>query len=217
MSKASEKPTEEEFEPRPEIAEIAERYEAGEKVADLLKLPKFKGIPKATIYDNFRRMGIQTGRSRTQRALKEVRKAEVASLAEEAERTASIAIKLGGCIYRRYTPLLDELMSKDMTLEMIGEAIMSWYESKRAIQKRVEALEAETANLREQLEYAYGLALPNFKYELRTRILYKYAQQLIQARMAGVRFPVKPTLKAFYNELLTLEEDIQDIVVKKIG
>lgn len=209
----SDAPTEEalgEYVPTPEMLEIAERYNAGEKVAALSK--EFS-IPKATIYDRFKKMTVTTGGAAALRgkALSTVRKVEAENLAAEAEKIATIAIKLGGVIARRYMATLDYLMGQDKSLELIAEEIMSWYEDKTGILKRINRLEGEQARLYEQLEYAYGRALPNFKYELRTRLLSKYAMQVLRARTIGVRLPVKRLVKAFHNELLLLENDIEDI------
>lgn len=210
MSDVPTEETLEEYAPTPEMLEIIERYNAGEKVADLAK--EF-GIPKSTIYDRFKKTGITTGGAAAFRgkALSTVRKVEAENLAAEAEKIATIAVKLGGVIARRYMATLDYLMGQDKSLELIAEEIMSWYEDKRGTLMRIDRLEGEQARLYEQLEYAYGRALPNFKYELRTRLLSKYAMQVLRARTIGVRLPVKRLVKAFHNELLLLENDIEDI------
>jgi len=205
-------PLEEEGDSTPEMLEIIERYNAGEKVKDLSK--EF-GIPKATIYDRFKKGGVTTGGAAAHRgkALSAVRKVEVENLAAEAEKIATIAVKLGGVIARRYMATLDYLMGENKSLELIAEEIMSWYEDKRGVMKRIESLEASQAHLYEQLELAYGQALPNFKYELRTRLLTKYATQVLKARMYGVRLPVKRLIKAYHNELVLLENDIENIKI----
>lgn len=210
---------EEEYLPDPAMLQIAERYapsdgSKGEKVADLAD--EF-GISKSTVYDNFKKMGITTGqRAQRRKALETVRKVETETLAEEAERIASMAIKLGGVIVRRYGPLLDVLMAQGKSLELIAEEIMSWFEDKRSTTKLLIDLETQRDILYGQLEEAYGIALPNYKYELRTRLLNRYAVDVLRARTIGVKIPVKRTLKAFYNDLLILEGDIEDIMVKSI-
>ena len=202
----------EDHEQPPEMLEIIERYNSGEKVA---ALSKEYGIPKATIYDRFKKSGITTGGAAAHRgkALSTVRKVEVENLAAEAEKIATIAVKLGGVIARRYMATLDYLMGENKSLELIAEEIMSWYEDKRGVKQRIEKLEASQAHLYEQLEIAYGQALPNFKYELRTRLLTKYATQVLKARMYGVRLPVKRLIKAYHNELVLLENDIENIKI----
>lgn len=201
------------YDASPEMLEIAERYADGEKVK---ALSEEYNIPTSTIYYAFKKMGVETsGPARLSgKAGKTIRKIEVDALAEEAEKLGTIAVKLGGVIARRYLPLLDDLMSQGKTLEMIAEEVMSFFESKRAINRRMEDLESEVAHLQEQLEYAYGLALPNYRYELRTRILERYAQQLLNARILGVKVPVRRSMKAFYNDLLLLEEDLENIVLE---
>lgn len=207
-----EEPFDEEEEETPEMLQIIERYQAGEKVTALAK--EFE-IPKATIYDRFKKMGVVTGAAATQRgkALSTVRKVEAENLAAEAEKIATIAIKLGGVIARRYMATLDYLMSQDKSLEFIAEEIMSWYEDKRSVLKRMEKLEGARDNLYDQLETAYGRALPNFKYELRARLLTKYVTQVLNARAMGVRLPAKRLVKAYHNELLLLENRIEDIII----
>lgn len=195
-----------------EMLEIAERYIDGEKVPDLAKE---YDIPKSTIYNRFRRMNISTRGTEgsSKKALSTVRKVETEALAAEAEKLATIAIKLGGVIARRYMAIIDHLMSQDKSLELIAEEIMSWYEDKRSVLKNVERLEATQELLSEQLELAYGRSLPNFKYELRTRILTKYANQVLKARAVGVRLPMKRLVRAYHTELVTLENRIEDITI----
>jgi len=201
------------YEASSDLLEIVERYTAGEKVKDL---STEYDIPTSTIYYAFKQMGVETSGSTrlSGKAGKVIRKIEVDALAEEAEKIGTIAVKLGGVIARRYLPLLDDMMSQNKTLEMIAEEVMSFYESKRSFLRRMEGLESEVIHLQEQLEYAYGLALPNYRYELRTRILERYAKKLLDARMIGVRLPVKRSLKAFHTDLLLLEQNIEDIIME---
>jgi len=208
--------SDDEYTPPDYMHEIAERYEAGERVADILKDPEYKDLPKSNIYYHFKKMDIQTGRSgpsRTSKAGKTIKRIEAEALTDEAEKIGNMAVTLGGCITRRHLPLLDSLISKNMTLEQIAEEIMDWYLSKKATKKLIENQESEITHLQEQLEYTYGMTLPNFRYELRTRILWKYAQQVLRARMIGVRIPVSRTLKAFYTDLINLEQEIEDIII----
>jgi len=204
---------EEEYIPTPEMLEIAERYADGEKIADIYAE---YGISKSTIYSNFKRMGITTAGPKKRKALDTVRKVEIEILAEEAEKIASMAIKLGGVIVRRYGPLLDLMMSQGKSLELIAEEIMSWYEDKTSVTRILTKLETDRDILYGKLQEAYGLALPNYKYTLRTRLLNKYAVEVLRARTIGVKIPVKRSLRAFYNDLLILEGDIEDIMVKSI-
>lgn len=213
MSDPSEDTLPEDYIPTPEMLEIAERYADGEKVAVLA--PEY-GMSKSTIYTNFKRMGITTEGPKKRKALDTVRKVEIEILAEEAEKIASMAIKLGGVIVRRYGPLLDVMMDQGKSLELIAEEIMSWYEDKTSITRILTKLETDRDILYGKLEEAYGLALPNYKYELRTRILNRYAVEVLRARSIGVKIPVKRSLRAFYNDLLVLEGDIDDIMVKSI-
>jgi len=204
----------EDYTPPPELVEIADRYDSGEQVAEILK--DYPDISKSGVYYHFKKMGIETGRSgpaKSSKAEKTIKKMETEALAIEAEKIGSIALSLGGSIARRHLPLLDSLMSKNKTLEQIAEEIMDWYLSKKVTKKHIELLETEITELTEQLEYSYGLALPNYRYELRTRILERYATKLINARILGVKVPVRRSLKAFYTDLLLLEEDISTIIL----
>lgn len=206
---------EEEYTPDSNMLEIVERYNDGEKIS--LLAPEY-GLSKSTIYANFKKMGITpSGSPKKRKALDTIRRVEIETLAEEAERIASMAIKLGGVIVRRYGPLLDLLMSQNKSLELIAEEIMSWYEDKKSITNILSKLEVDNDILYERLEKAYGIALPNFKYELRTRLLNKYAYEVLRAREIGVKIPVKRALKAYHNDLLILEGDIDDIMVKNIA
>lgn len=202
------------YTPPPELVEIADRYNSGDQIADILK--DYPAISKSGVYYHFKKMGIETGRSgptKSSRAEKTIQKLETEALASEAEKIGSMALSLGGSITRRHLPLLDSLMSKNMTLEQIAEEIMDWYLSKVSTKKHIELLETEVTNLTEQLEHSYGLALPNYRYELRTRILERYGAKLINARILGVKIPVRRSLKAFYTDLLLLEEDIENIIL----
>jgi len=206
-----------EYEPPEYMKEVVERYEDGESVKEIVDDMGLDVAP-STIYYHFDKMGIETGRQgrkKRSKARKAIEKIESEALTGEAEKIANIAFTLGGIITRRHLPLLDRLMSRGMTLEQIAEEIMDWYLSKQSTQRRIEDMEYQIKKLKDELSYAYGLSLPNFRYELRTRILWDYAVQVLRARMIGVRIPVKQVLKAFYRDLMGLERELEEIIVKE--
>lgn len=192
------------------LPEIAKRYLEGE---DVKALSKEYDIPESTIWYHFKRMKISRKEHKIEKAAeKTVRKKEVEALTLEAEKLATLAIGLGGIIARRYTPLLDHLLAQGKNIEYIAEDIMGWYEMKNSTEARIKELEIQNQNLEKELGLAYAMALPNFRYALRTRILMKYAKQVLMLRAAGAPIRVKPTLRAMEQELTQLESDLKEVI-----
>lgn len=192
-----------EFEEDPNLSvdELAAKYE----------------IPRRSLYYYFKKLGIITPRTaeRIGVAKREVRKAEIDALSTEAEKIATIAIGIGGVIARRYLPLIDHLLSKRRTLEMIAEDVMDWYEMKIPTETRIKELETQIQSLNEQFSEAYVIAMPNFKYMLRANLVLKYAKHLLVARMNGLRVPLHSTLKALHNDLVTLDQDVEEAIIRE--
>jgi len=192
---------------------IANEYLDPEHPVDIDDLVKKYHIPKNSIYYYFKKEGVsRKGTDITKPTVqKEISKKAQEVLSGEAEKIATIAFGLGSIIAKRYLNLLDYLMAKGMSLELIAEDIMEWYEVKAATKARIDELEARVEALDRELSAAWAMNLPNFRYWLRTRIMERYAAQVIQARMMGVRLPVSATLKAMQTDLLRLEGDIEEL------
>jgi len=197
------------------LPELAKRFEEGE---DMGVLSHDFELPKSTIYYYMKQMGVQRPKTRgipekvprvpTPEAV--VRKREGEELASEAEKIATIAMGIGGPIARRYMPLIDKLMGEGKPLEAISEEIMNWYERKSTILAQIEELETKIARLDEELGMAYAVAQPNFKYLLKLRTLEKYALQALRLRVAGFKVPIRTLLRAFQNDMESIERDMEE-------
>lgn len=171
-------------------------------------------IPKNSIYYHFKNEGISRKGVESTKAApiqKEIRKVAQQVLSAEAEKIATLGFGLGSIIATRYLSLLDYMMSENKTLEYIAEEIMTWYEAKHSTMATEDELKTEIARLNKELSAAWAMNLPNFRYWLRTRILERYASQVINARMMGVRLPVSSTIKAMQTDLLRLEGDMSEL------
>ncbi len=140
-----------------------------------------------------------------------MRKVAQAVVSNEAEKIATIAFGLGSIIATRYLSLLDYMMGENKTLQFIAEEIMQWFEMKHSTLAEVDELKTEIARLNNELSAAWAMNAPNFRYLLRTKILERYATQVINARLMGVRLPVASTIKAMQTDLLRLEGDMNDL------
>ena len=177
-------------------------------------------IPKNSIYYHFKNIGItRKGKESTKVApiQKEIRKVAQEVLSAEAEKIATIAFGLGSIITKRYLSLLDYMMAEGKTLDFIAEDIMQWYEMKHSTMATEDELKTEIARLNKELSAAWAMNLPNFRYWLRTRILERYASQVINARLMGVRLPVSSTIKAMQTDLLRLEGDMSELFEGEIS
>jgi hypothetical protein len=192
------------------IGKIADDYLDPEKPIDVEDLSEKYDIPVNSIYYYFKKEGISRKdvEKVSQSVQKEVRKKAQEVLSGEAEKIATIAFGLGSAIAKQYLPLIDYMM-RSKTLEMIAEEIMQWYETKHSTNAHIDELETQIEKLNTELSAAYAMNLPNFRYWLRTRILERYANQVIQARLMGVKLPVKSVMKAMQTDLLVLESDIK--------
>jgi len=187
--------------------------------ADIEYYVKKYEIPASSIYHYFSQEGVSRKDIKIERtkALREVRAREAEALSSEAEKIASIAIGLGGTIARRYLDFLDFEMARGKTLEFIAEDIMQWYEMKTSTLAEIDRLKVKIESLDKELSAAWAMNLPNFKYWLRTKILERYANQVINARLMGVRLPVSSLMKAMQTDLLRLEGDINDLFEGEIA
>jgi hypothetical protein len=170
-------------------------------------------IPQSSIYYYFNQEGVSRKDVKEEKktVLKEVRAAETTALSNEAEKIATIAIGLGGVIARRYLDFLDYEMSHGKTIEFIAEDIMQWFEMKHSTLAEIDELKTKIVQKDKELSAAWAMNLPNFKYWLRTKILERYATQVINARVMGVRLPVSSTMKAMQTDLLKLEGDVDEL------
>lgn len=199
------------------LPEILERYLEEEPSVDIKVLSREYGVPVSTLYFWFKKLGISRKRRKGKDAIGEVlRRKEIESLKEEAEKLGTLALGLGGVIARRYTPLLDYELAHGNSLEFIAEDIMSWYENKRAVQTRTDKLETENTYLTEKLGEAYALAAPNLRYILRAKLLKDYTLRLLQLKALGMKIPLKQSMQAFKQDLLALDNDLVEAMEVKI-
>jgi len=199
------------------ISTIAQEYLDPEKPTDIEELSEKYDIPVNSIYYYFNKEGVsrkdieKVGTS----VRKEVRKQAEEVLSGEAEKIAMIAFGLGSRIAKRYSPLIDYMMQQGKTLDFIAEEVMDWFEMKNSRLAEIDGLKTEIEKINKELSVAYAMNLPNFKYWLRSRILERYANQVLQARMMGIKLPVRRTIKAMQTDLLRLEEDIESLSMDK--
>ena len=181
--------------------------------ADIEHFVRKYDIPQSSIYYYFNQEGVSRKDVKEEKktVLKEIRAAETTALSNEAEKIATIAIGLGGVIARRYLDFLDYEMSHGKTIEFIAEDIMQWFEMKHSTLAEIDELKTKIVQKNMELSAAWAMNLPNFKYWLRTKILERYAAQVINARVMGVRLPISSTMKAMQTDLLKLEGDVNDL------
>jgi len=181
--------------------------------ADIEHFVRKYDIPQSSIYYYFNQEGVSRKDVKEEKkvVLKEIRAAETTALSNEAEKIATIAIGLGGVIARRYLDFLDYEMSHGKTIEFIAEDIMQWFEMKHSTLAEIDELKTKIVQKNMELSAAWAMNLPNFKYWLRTKILERYATQVINARVMGVRLPVSSTMKAMQTDLLKLEGDVNEL------
>ena len=195
------------------MPQLIEEYLEPNAPSDIDYFVKKYGIPQSSIYYYFNQDGVSRKDVKQEKKtiLKEVRAAETQALSSEAEKIATIAIGLGGTIARRYLDFLDYEMSHGKTLEFIAEDIMQWFEMKHSTLAEIDELKTKIVQKDKELSAAWAMNLPNFKYWLRTKILERYANQVINARIMGVRLPVSRTMKAMQADLLKLEGDVNEL------
>jgi len=178
------------------------------------------GIPEGSIHYYLAKMGISRAPptrkevEKKQKVQKKIRDMEVRELSIEAEKISTYAIGIGGQIARRYLPMIDSELAEGKTLPLIAIDMADWYERKFSILAEVERLKVEKEELRGEMLAAYEMSLPNFKYWLRTRILERYLNNVLQARTYGVKIPVRRAMNAMLNELITLEGDLENLYAK---
>ena len=193
---------------------IAEEYLDPDNPTDIDALVEKYNIPKNSIYYHFKKEGISrkgVEPTKTQPVQKEIRKVAQQILSSEAEKIATLGFGLGSIIAKRYLSLLDYMMAENKTLEAIAEEIMQWYEMKHSTLAEVDELKTEIVKMNKELSAAWAVNAPNFRYWLRTRILERYANEVLITRRMGVRLPVTPTIKAMQTDLLRLEGDIKEL------
>jgi len=193
---------------------IAEEYLDPDNPTDIDALVEKYNIPKNSIYYHFKKEGISrkgVEPTKTQPVQKEIRKVAQQILSSEAEKIATLGFGLGSIIAKRYLSLLDYMMAENKTLEAIAEEIMQWYEMKHSTLAEVDELKTEIVKMNKELSAAWAMNAPNFRYWLRTRILERYANEVLITRRMGVRLPVTPTIKAMQTDLLRLEGDMKEL------
>jgi len=192
---------------------LIEEYLAPGAPVDIEYFSKKYNIPVTSIYYYFNQEGVSRKEEKQEKraSMKEIRAAETQELSSEAEKIATIAIGLGGTIARRYLDFLDYEMEHGKTLEFIAEEIMQWFEMKHSTLAEIDELKTKMVQKDMELSAAWAMNLPNFKYWLRTKILERYATQVINARVMGVRLPASSLMKAMQTDLLKLEGDVNEL------
>jgi hypothetical protein len=187
------------------LPEILHKYiDEGETAESLCQ--EYKVAP-STFFFWLKKLGISKPKELRSKAEEVVKNAEERALKDEAEKLTMEALTIGGVIARRYQPLIDHMLSRDRSLESIAEEIMEWFEEKPTVKKQLEALEAENGNLQDKLSEAWGIAAPNFRYLLRTKLLDEYALRVLRLRALGVDIDAQETIKGFQKELKLLDDD----------
>lgn len=205
------------------LPELIRRYEAGEVTFE--EISEQAHIPKTSLYRYFREMEVpikaepELTRIKVEKALREK---EITAVTDEAVKIYDVAIGLGSVIARRYTPLIDHLMGEGKTTELIAEDLMAWFETKRPTLEQIESLKNEVARLeksltnevarlKEELREAYEISEPNRIFEVKSQRLFQFAQEALRYRASGLRFPVKSAVRAFQDDLDTLEKQVRNM------
>ena len=194
------------------MPEIIRRYEAGEITTQ--EIIDQYGIPKTTLYRYFKDMGvkIKTAPEMTKiKVEKALRDKETAVITDEALKIYDVAIGLGTVIARRYTPLIDHLMSQGQTIELIAEDVMMWFETKTVTQNRIDNLQSEIGTLNQQLREAYETAEPNYLFKLKSERLLQFANEAMRWKALGLRIPVKSAVRAFQGDLDKIEIKVKNM------
>ena len=173
-------------------------------------------VAPSTFYFWMKKLGISKPKEIKSKAEEVVKNAEEQALKDEAEKLTTEALTIGGVIARRYQPLIDSMLSRDKSFEAIAEEIMEWYEEKPTVKKQLEALEAENGNLQDRLSEAWGIAAPNFRYLLRSKLLDDYALRVLRLKALGVDIDVQETIKGFQKELKMLDDDFEKFLEVKV-
>jgi len=196
------------------VAAAVEEYDKNPEIK-IEDLAAQYGIPRRSLYLYFKKLGIIRGSEKDSETQKVVRQTEVAALANEAEKIASIAIGIGGVIARRYLPLINHLLAGGRTLDMIATDVMQWFEMKIPTEARITELEVANETLRRQVSEAWIIAAPNFRYMLRARLVTDFAKRILVARMNGLRIPVQSSVRALHNELAQVDKDLEPLMEKQ--
>jgi len=198
------------------LPEMSKRFVAGEDPEQLvIEINKRYGsaIKPATLTYHFRRLKVQRKGLGTavKAADSAIRQKEIEAMKGEAEKITTIAIGIGGVIARRFLPLIDHLLANGKTLEQIAEDVMGWYETKTMTNEHIDTLEAEKFGLEKKLREALTMALPNFRYLLRTRIYVKYANRILKLRALGIPIRVSTALEDLHRDLKMLDSNLLEI------
>ena len=193
------------------LPEIIARYAIGGSDNAVEKLSEEFQIPVKTLYYNFKKFGIshQDQVEKKQTMLKEIGQATQLNLSTQAQKLAQISIGVGGRIANKYLPLIDALMDDGLTLEQIADAFADWFEAKPSTQQKINDLENTINNLEGEITNLEELTAPNYKYQLRVKILDKYAKDMMRARAYGIKLAIRPTLDALNADLMRLEQGLE--------
>lgn len=126
---------------------------------------------------------------------------------KETTRIVDLSLALGTLLVNRYRPLLEvfEIRGKGGPQEIVTE-IMGWYESKAEVEKSLHMKDFANLVLKEKIKELAKHARPTYWAEIKAKLFYKYAQDLLVAKSRGLSINTKRALRAF-NEELDIYED----------
>lgn len=194
------------------LPELIARYMSGGAENTVEVLSKDYNIPEKTLYYNFKKFGISRKDDAEKRSsmMKEIGQAVQLNMSTQAQKLAQISVGIGGRISNKYLPLVDALMDDGQTLEQIADILVDWFESKPVTEQKIKDLEETVNGLVQQIQNLEELTAPNYRYQLRVKILDKYAKDIMRARAYGVKINLKPTLQAMNTDLLALEKGLDN-------
>ncbi len=152
--------------------------------------------------------GAEKGRRghKTQRQKVAVRKtagAAIQHLADRSTKTAEQAIIIGDIVMSGYGDLIKISVAKGMNLENFIKEVFNFYEQKAQLTQYI-------TNLEGQLTALQALSDPNWRYQQKSNLLYKFARDLLQSKALGIKVNPKKAIRAFQIELEKI--DTQEMV-----
>lgn len=189
--------------------EVEQKYLSGEIEVEQITAPPYN-IPEASFFWRLKKDGLsrKDEKKKTEKVLKEVAAAVQENQSKQAVKLSTIAYTIGATITDGWLPLIDAEMADGKGLENLAREIMQWYENKTDTQLTSDNKEKEILALRQELQFAYAAAAPNFRYKLRIDTYNRYAKDLLLLRAVGRKVPLKPIMKALWIDLGRLEGDL---------
>jgi hypothetical protein len=194
------------------LPDIIRRYQDGEDLELLAHEYDWGGKdPVKSLYYYFNKHDVELrgDANKGVKVTKEIRNEVAKNLSAQSRKMATIALTLGGTIANRYLPLIDFLIAQGSTLEGIAMEIMDWYEMKEEVNRRLMRLEAENAELLDDLHRAYEIAQPNYRASKRQELLAEFYKELLKYKAVGLNLPYRPIVQQFYTALYTVDDSLE--------